>query len=79
MSATGTMERLRGDLAGEARFDLFNRGLYATDASIYQIMPAGVAIPATVEDIAAVTLISPARAASRSRSAVAGHLNAARP
>ena len=52
MSATGTMERLRGDLAGEARFDLFNRGLYATDASIYQIMPAGVVIPATVEDIA---------------------------
>ena len=48
MSATGLVERLRGGLAGEARFDLFKRGLHATDASIYQIMSAGVVIPATL-------------------------------
>ena len=31
-------------LAGEAKFDAFTRGRYANDASIYQIMPAGVVI-----------------------------------
>ena len=46
-------QRLARVLQGEARFDLFSRGRYATDASIYQIMPAGVIIPRTPGDIAA--------------------------
>ncbi len=40
-------------LQGEARFDAFTRGRYATDASIYQIMPAGVVLPRSAEDITA--------------------------
>ncbi len=40
-------------MQGEVRFDTFTRGRYATDASIYQIMPKGVAFPKTDDDIAA--------------------------
>jgi len=31
--------------------DLFTRGRYATDASVYQIMPASVVIPRSIEDV----------------------------
>ena len=31
-------------------FDRFNRGRYATDASFYQIMPAGVVVPRTMDE-----------------------------
>jgi FAD/FMN-containing dehydrogenase/Fe-S oxidoreductase len=40
--------RLKREITGEAYFDSFNRGRYATDASFYQIMPAGVVVPKTV-------------------------------
>jgi FAD/FMN-containing dehydrogenase/Fe-S oxidoreductase len=33
------------------RFDAFGRGLYATDASIYQIFPLGVVVPRDVSDV----------------------------
>lgn len=50
-------EKLQADLtqalAGEVRFDSFTRGRYATDASIYQIMPRGVVFPKDAADIAA--------------------------
>jgi FAD/FMN-containing dehydrogenase len=42
---------LRPRLAGEARFDLWTRTLYATDASLYQVMPLGVVLPRTAEDV----------------------------
>jgi len=45
--------RLSKELAGEVHGDLFTRGRYATDASIYQMMPAGVVLPRSVEDIQA--------------------------
>ncbi len=45
--------RLKKALQGEVRFDAFTRGRYATDASIYQILPAGVIFPKSVEDVAA--------------------------
>lgn len=49
--------RLRKAVKGEIAFDAFSRGRYATDASIYQIMPVGVLVPDTVDDaIAAVAL-----------------------
>jgi len=35
---------------GDVRFDRHNRMLYATDASIYQVEPIGVVIPADLED-----------------------------
>jgi FAD/FMN-containing dehydrogenase/Fe-S oxidoreductase len=42
---------LEGALDGEVRFDALSRALYATDASVYQIEPAGVVIPRTREDL----------------------------
>ncbi|MBN8533813.1 MAG: FAD-binding protein [Rhizobiales bacterium] len=45
--------RLRKALEGEVAFDAFTRGRYATDASIYQIMPHGVVFPRSALDIAA--------------------------
>ncbi|PKQ11230.1 MAG: FAD-binding oxidoreductase [Alphaproteobacteria bacterium HGW-Alphaproteobacteria-1] len=45
-------DRLRREVRGETRFDPFSRGRYATDASIYQIMPAGVIVPRVAQDIA---------------------------
>ena len=33
------------------RFDALSRALYSTDASVYQIQPAGVVIPKTREDL----------------------------
>lgn len=44
--------RLRSETQGEVMFDAASRGRYATDASIYQIMPAGVFVPQTAEDVA---------------------------
>lgn len=44
--------RLRAETRGEVMFDAASRGRYATDASIYQIMPAGVFVPTGEEDIA---------------------------
>lgn len=43
--------RCRLAVSGEARFDRFTRGRYATDASIYQMMPAGVVVPRNIEDV----------------------------
>jgi len=50
--------RLRQALRGEVLFDDFTRGRYATDASLYQVMPAGVAIPRDAADIAAALAIA---------------------
>jgi FAD/FMN-containing dehydrogenase/Fe-S oxidoreductase len=38
-------ERLKREVDGEVLFDAASRGRYATDASIYQVMPVGVVIP----------------------------------
>src|SRR5437868_2721023 len=42
--------QLRSNIAGDVLFDAFNRGRYATDASFYQIMPAGVVVPRSVDE-----------------------------
>ena len=44
--------RLARETEGEVLFDIAARGRYATDASIYQIMPAGVFVPKTAGDVA---------------------------
>jgi FAD/FMN-containing dehydrogenase/Fe-S oxidoreductase len=38
-------------IAGEVRFDALSRALYATDASVYEIVPVGVVVPRNREDI----------------------------
>jgi FAD/FMN-containing dehydrogenase/Fe-S oxidoreductase len=43
-------DRLARGTTGGVFFDAFNRGRYATDASFYQIMPAGVVVPRSIEE-----------------------------
>src|SRR5438445_12421533 len=45
----GLERRLRSSIDGEVLFGAFDRGRYATDASHYQMMPAGVVVPRTTE------------------------------
>jgi FAD/FMN-containing dehydrogenase/Fe-S oxidoreductase len=54
----GFERKLAQALEGEVRFDAFTRGRYATDASIYQIVPQGVAFPKSEADIAAALTIA---------------------
>src|ERR1700744_4253637 len=46
----GLRDRLSREITGDVFFDAFDRGRYATDASFYQIMPAGVVVPKTVDE-----------------------------
>jgi FAD/FMN-containing dehydrogenase/Fe-S oxidoreductase len=43
-------ERLSREITGDVFFDAFTRGRYATDASFYQIIPAGVVVPRTMDE-----------------------------
>jgi FAD/FMN-containing dehydrogenase/Fe-S oxidoreductase len=43
-------QRLAAETTGEVLFSPADRGRYATDASIYQVMPLGVFVPKTAED-----------------------------
>ncbi|MCH7527407.1 MAG: FAD-binding oxidoreductase, partial [Planctomycetes bacterium] len=38
-------------LRGDVRFDRLSRTVYATDASIYEIIPAGVVLPRDAADV----------------------------
>jgi FAD/FMN-containing dehydrogenase/Fe-S oxidoreductase len=51
---------LRERLDGEVRFDDMTRGLYSTDASIYQISPIGVVCPRSRGDVEAAIEIAAA-------------------
>ncbi len=51
-------KRLRKETTAEVLFDEFSRGLYSTDASIYQIKPLGVVVPETEEDVLATLSIA---------------------
>ena len=50
--------RLRAEIAGDVWFDRASRGMYATDASIYQMMPLGVVVPRTAADVEATIAIA---------------------
>ncbi len=45
------LKDLNVQLSGELFFDDLHKSIYATDASVYQQLPAAVTIPKTVEDI----------------------------
>ena len=47
-------DRLAHEIEGDASSDLFTRGRYATDASMYQCFPAGVACPKNANDVAVI-------------------------
>ncbi|NYS24271.1 FAD-binding protein [Rhodobacteraceae bacterium 2376] len=51
-------QRLRDAVSGEVMFDAFSRGRYATDASIYQIMPQAVVTPRSTQEMAAALAIA---------------------
>ena len=53
LDRTRMAEDLRGVVAGDVIFDDAGRSLYATDASLFQLMPLGVVRPRSVDDVAA--------------------------
>ncbi len=59
MSGGGDLARsLEKHIEGEVLFDLFSRGRYATDASVYQVVPLGVVVPRTWADVEATLQIA---------------------
>src|SRR5437867_9180676 len=42
---------LAAQITGEVRFDRISQALYSSDASVYQILPLGVVIPKSREDV----------------------------
>ena len=50
-AASADLSELKNVLGDKLSADRFSRGRYATDASIYQMVPHGVIIPQTIEDI----------------------------
>ncbi|WP_299784183.1 FAD-binding and (Fe-S)-binding domain-containing protein [uncultured Marivita sp.] len=50
---TRLSSRLTGAVSGDVMTDAASRGRYATDASIYQMIPEAVVIPRSIEDIEA--------------------------
>jgi len=51
--------RLRAETTADVHFDVASRGRYATDASIYQIMPVGVCVPRDFDEV--ITAVAIAR------------------
>ncbi len=51
--AGGLAKQLKQAVRGELMFDRASRGRYSTDASIYQVQPIGVLVPASHEDVVA--------------------------
>ncbi len=50
--------RLKRETTAEVLFSRADCGRYATDASIYQMLPVGVAVPRTAQDVAATLAIA---------------------
>jgi FAD/FMN-containing dehydrogenase/Fe-S oxidoreductase len=51
VDAEGLRAALAASIEGEVRFDRISQALYSTDASVYQILPLGVVIPKTRDDV----------------------------
>ncbi len=54
----GLERRLKAHVPGDVLLDPFSRGRYATDASHYQMMPAGVVVPSTMDGAVAAMAIA---------------------
>ena len=55
---TSLSKRIRNEIQGEYLSDDFSRGRYSTDASIYQLMPVGVVVPKSIDDVEATIKIA---------------------
>ncbi|MFU1779885.1 FAD-binding and (Fe-S)-binding domain-containing protein [Haloarcula japonica] len=53
VARSGLVDDLQTRIDGEVRFDEYSRQLYATDASLYEVLPIGVVYPRSTEDVAA--------------------------
>ena len=51
------LQQLKSRLTGEVRDDRVSRLLYATDASLYEVMPVAVAMPKTTDDLKAIVQV----------------------
>jgi FAD/FMN-containing dehydrogenase/Fe-S oxidoreductase len=51
---SGLVDDLERLIEGDVRFDEYSKGLYATDASAYEVTPIGVIYPRSTADVAAV-------------------------
>ena len=51
LDATFLQETLAAQTTAEVRFDAISQALYSSDASVYQILPLGVVIPKTPDDV----------------------------
>jgi FAD/FMN-containing dehydrogenase len=58
MNGSALERRLREAVEGEVLFDRFSRGRYATDASVYQVMPLGVVVPRHTADVEAAMAVA---------------------
>jgi len=55
---TDFIQTLRQQVQGEVWDDTYSKILYSTDASIYQVLPHGVLIPQSVEDVQAAVALA---------------------
>src|SRR5712672_993490 len=53
VDGAGLHAALKKTVTGEVRFDRLSRALYSTDASVYQIVPLGVVVPKSEQDVVA--------------------------
>src|SRR4029079_7865966 len=53
----GLREKLQKNVTGEVRFSEGDRGMYASDASNYRMVPLGVVLPNDAEDVEAAVAI----------------------
>src|SRR5437762_11919104 len=53
VDAVSLRAALTNAISGEVRFERLDRALYSTDASVYQIVPLGVVLPKTAQDVQA--------------------------
>ena len=58
MTSRSLINRLTKEIEGEFLSDNFSRGRYSTDASIYQLMPVGVVVPKSIDDVEATIKIA---------------------
>src|SRR3954453_8493575 len=58
LTHTGSLERdLRKRIKGEVRFDRGDRGMYASDAGNYRMVPIGVVLPMDIDDVLHTTAV----------------------
>src|SRR5580658_3926718 len=58
VDVAGLERELRAQMEGEVRFDAVSRALYSTDASVYRLVPLGVVVAKSREDLVRIVRIA---------------------